>query len=693
MNDALLANARLCLARGWLPTPLDGKIPLLTAWQKQDPPTDGMLCKWVYEGRNLGVRTGSMSGNLIVVDVDPGCMQAIQDKLAAIHTPTVRTGRGLHYYFKGKARCSAGKISDNLDVRGEGGQVVMPGSLHPDTGEPYTWVVHPDEAQLAEYPPWLEQMADDAEKLRNAPEGKRNATLNKVAFTTAKAGGHAEELADAAVEVGLEANEIRATIKSGATAGQKFIQSMSVDNEIMVPGEHFLNGGESVTVNTTDFVRMCWRRIERNRFFTRLGATGEISDATFDPCSVTRFRYLVSEQLNLCAYVKSGRSFQRENRTLTPDLGALILSAGREFTPELRAIVKYPLAGGEHKGWVNLFDGEIDTSVTDHRLFWETVLCDFPFAKIHDLYGYVAFLLTMHMRPVIDGPVPLFYIGASQPRTGKTKLLTEVAAKIVYGRHISNIALGDDDAEIDKRLNARASGGHTIFSFDNVHGKVNSSVLAAFITSRMYGGRILGQSKMVEFINDAVTVLTGNNISMSEELAKRTWRIMLESKEEHPEARTEFVHNPLGPYLDSIRPKALGSLMAIAKMVGNGVTLGGCEEWGRLVGGAMEAAGMPLSQEGFGNWVEQADDASADLLSLVKHWIEFGGQQRVNLKAILGWVKTLEIMPYVLDCDREHSQLIRLGKKIHEASGRVLAGHQIQSAGSGTRRMWFLVPV
>ena len=49
---------------------------------------------------------------------------------------------------------SAGKLAPAVDTRGDGGQVVYPGSIHPDTGVPYEWAegLEPWSVPIAELP-------------------------------------------------------------------------------------------------------------------------------------------------------------------------------------------------------------------------------------------------------------------------------------------------------------------------------------------------------------------------------------------------------------------------------------------------------------------------------------------------------------------------------------------------------------
>jgi putative DNA primase/helicase len=108
-----------------------------------------------FHGANIGIRTGTCS-RLFVVDVDgPEAAQSFADLVSRCgivpSTEVVLTGRvdhdgnraGRHYYFRlddGEPAPpnSQSVLGPHIDVRGEGGYVVAPPSLHA-TGRLYRW--------------------------------------------------------------------------------------------------------------------------------------------------------------------------------------------------------------------------------------------------------------------------------------------------------------------------------------------------------------------------------------------------------------------------------------------------------------------------------------------------------------------------------------------------------------------------
>jgi putative DNA primase/helicase len=125
-----------------------------------------IVAKW-FEGENwnIGIATGAASG-VVVLDIDPrhGGDETLAD-LEIRYGPLPSTwrfftgGGGEHIAFRhagSKVKTSAGQIGPGIDMRGDGGYIVAPPSLHM-SGHPYAISVdhHPDDVALASLPDWL----------------------------------------------------------------------------------------------------------------------------------------------------------------------------------------------------------------------------------------------------------------------------------------------------------------------------------------------------------------------------------------------------------------------------------------------------------------------------------------------------------------------------------------------------------
>jgi predicted P-loop ATPase len=109
------------------------------------------------EGYGTGIATGERSG-IIVLDFDTmAALEAMEEAHELPATYMVKTPRGVHLYYRWPGFYFAntrGKLADKVDVRGDGGFVVAPGSLH-KSGERY-WATDPsEEFPVADAPQWL----------------------------------------------------------------------------------------------------------------------------------------------------------------------------------------------------------------------------------------------------------------------------------------------------------------------------------------------------------------------------------------------------------------------------------------------------------------------------------------------------------------------------------------------------------
>jgi hypothetical protein len=260
----------------------NGKLPAISRGfhaATTNPETIRRL--WRMADRNIGIPTGSVSG-FWVLDVDGDNGEANLFGLEAEHgrlPPTrevITGGGGRHLWFKytGPIQSSVSKIAAGVDVRGDGGYVIVPPSRHV-TGRTYAWSVDSVD-ELVIGPEWLVQLArakpafrslssiseqalarirprgdgsSDAygraaldreiEMLAVARVGTRNAMLNRAAFRLSQlvAGGELDRdhVIDGLISAChrnrlIETDGLRsvmATIRSGMGAGLKFPRSRS----------------------------------------------------------------------------------------------------------------------------------------------------------------------------------------------------------------------------------------------------------------------------------------------------------------------------------------------------------------------------------------------------------------------------------------------------------------------------------
>lgn len=216
-----------------------GKHPKFSGWQ-QIAGTAEAYERW-REGDNLGAATGD---GLVVFDWDgPTTLQ--RPPTLASATPS----GGEHWYFHSSRAVRNGvKIFDGvLDVRGQGGFVVLPPSVHVNGGqyrwidlslmanlpswsrtvlpqervrdrEPQAWPASdPDEESVL----WADVMDQLVHELSQAQSGERNNALFKAScqVTEMICSGNLNkdrlrEVADVGISIGLSRNEVQRTVES-----------------------------------------------------------------------------------------------------------------------------------------------------------------------------------------------------------------------------------------------------------------------------------------------------------------------------------------------------------------------------------------------------------------------------------------------------------------------------------------------
>lgn len=150
-----------------LPLSAGTKIPY-TTHGVHDATTDrARIEQWwrLRPNSNIGMACGEASGGIFPLDIDPrnGGDDSLAD-LCRTHmipeTPRSLTGGGgEHIFFRGNARCTV--IAPGVDIKGNGGYVVLPPSVHPN-GKVYAWdaLSRPDDIAFADAPAWLLKLCE-----------------------------------------------------------------------------------------------------------------------------------------------------------------------------------------------------------------------------------------------------------------------------------------------------------------------------------------------------------------------------------------------------------------------------------------------------------------------------------------------------------------------------------------------------
>jgi len=139
------------------------KEPLIADWPNKATTDEATIRGWwaKWPKANIGIATGRYGGGYFcVLDFDPrngGDWYNDAPKGSLPDTWVVHTGGGgRHYYYKTPSPLRGRKLKKGVDLKGEGGYVVAPPSIHPEGGA-YVWEVgaEPGDMPIGGVPEWV----------------------------------------------------------------------------------------------------------------------------------------------------------------------------------------------------------------------------------------------------------------------------------------------------------------------------------------------------------------------------------------------------------------------------------------------------------------------------------------------------------------------------------------------------------
>ena len=228
---------------------------------------------------------------------------------------------------------------------------------------------------------------------------------------------------------------------------------------------------------------------------------------------------------------------------------------------------------------------------------------------------------SLHLAPgVLLRAAPLSGAGAGKG------LLARCICAIAFGRKPHAVTSGSNAEELEKRIAAELIEGSPALFLDNLNNTVlRSDLLASAITERPARVRLLGRSQMVPLNASALVILTGNGLTVSEDLARRFIAVDFDPRTEDPEARP-FTSDILSE-VRARRAELLAALLTIwrwgRREVGimRGRPLGSFEHWCRWVRDPLLALGCKDPAERV-NEAKERDGRRQTIADLFAVWFE-----------------------------------------------------------------------
>jgi hypothetical protein len=175
--------------------------------------------------------------------------------------------------------------------------------------------------------------------------------------------------------------------------------------------------------------------------------------------------------------------------------------------------------------------------VSDNALRHEVV--DLSQSPGQDESAFLIGLMTACCRSSLWLAPGLLLTAPSLSGAGSGKgLLVRAICTIAFGTQPRAFTTGADRQELEKRLAAELIEAQPALFLDNANGiGLRSDTLASVLTERLARVRILGQSRMVPLNSTAFIAVTGNGLTVTEDLARRFLPCMLDARCEDPESR------------------------------------------------------------------------------------------------------------------------------------------------------------
>ena len=698
--------------RGWKVFPLAPNIkkPAFEGWQEKATTDPDIIRKWwgspgLFEFNGIAIKTGADSG-IWVLDLDvkndtngvqlfEELLQEHSDKEIPAHGSMTAMspsgGRHIYYQYSGVKVPQRVGLLPGIDARGDGGFIIAP-PTRLNSGQ-YTWVSPLGSTSAA--PKWLLDIVtatnvvtqQSSKGYQNIKTGTRYTTLRALRCSlTAK--GILEYLIE----------NLLKNLNQKHTNGNP-LTDLEMKNVLQVPTDipnpklkikHEIILQGPIEEITRQIIVVLQQSNTPPRFFVRDGqpyraAKNEMGRFVLQSLLDYRLKYEVSR---LCSFYRSAvnkdtkEKFLAECSVTDPIIKDLLAYPLLPFPPfvgftetpfvtptgntisvegyDTETQMYYAPCSGLNLGTIP--DDPSDEDIRAAFALLEEVICDFPFETQADKENCIAALIHPVLRPTIKTYVPILLIDKPQPGVGAS-LISDIMNIIATGYLANKQSEAPNNDEWEKRIDSVLRAGRIIAIVDNVHHTLDSSSLAAVVTMDSKDVRIFGKTCIEKMPNRTLWIINGNNISVSEEIARRCFRVRMDSPSAKPYQRNEeeFRHPDLVGWVMDNRDRILTAILTIIRAAiirkaqpnANVPRMGSFREWRGLIGGIMSLGGYEKFLTNLDNLYDDADMNLPEWGLFFEMWFKAVGNEPKKPQEIKYMV---EGRPEMRDCMPDNLQ-------------------------------------
>jgi hypothetical protein len=394
-------------------------------------------------------------------------------------------------------------------------------------------------------------------------------------------------------------------------------------------------------------------------------------------------------------------------------VAAVVLARNNWKLPALKGISSVPLLSPDGQlqlregynpatGWfyaprIRIKDVPENPTAADIAAAQELVvgkmLGDFPWMKASDLAQFVGALFIPLLRSMIPDPTPLWAITATNPGSGKS-LLSRIMTEL-FG--VKGATWGTDNGEQRKIITSvMMTSGAPVSVFDNLPSghTIRFPVMSELITASNWSDRPLGRSEMVTLPNNLLWVVNGNNLTVGDDLGRRTIWCRLDP-DVRPDTRdpSNFAAGDLNEWLQLHRAEVLHALLTLlcgwvaAGMPKTNHHMASFGAWPRTLGGILNWMCLPGWLEDREEMMEDADEDAMEWAAFLAAWHEELGTKEYTSQNLVDFAFAAQtgmsaasnlsrVMPTNGDKIPNSKQL---GKWLRARQGRFFSGYRIMS--------------